>query len=173
MRVKGTVILVLLCAALMAGSCDFMRKVAGRPTSAELQEMVAAREQEKEQTASAEQERLKREQERQYQADSLFAVQTMESIVFNRLSDLNVSVITDLPAKYNVVIGAFSEASNAEKLIAQLKEAGYEASPMRYRSGKTAVLVCSSDSFVELGKSFASLQKEKYCPKDVWVIVKE
>ena len=54
-----------------------------------------------------------------------------------------------------------------------LKEAGYEASPMRYRSGKTAVLACSSDSFVELGKSFASLQKEKYCPKDVWVIVKE
>ena len=173
MRVKGTVILAVILAALMATSCDFMRKVAGRPTSEDLKTMVAAREQEKEQAARAEQERQQRERERQYQADSLLAVQTMEGIVMNRLSELNVNVVTELPAKYNVVIGAFSDASNADNLISQLKAAGYEASPMRYRSGKTAVLACSSDSFVELGKSFASLQKEKYCPKDVWVIVKE
>jgi hypothetical protein len=173
MRVKGTVILAAICAALMVGSCDFFRKVAGRPTSEDLKTMVAAREQEKEQAAIAEKERQQREMERQYQADSLLAVQTLEGIVFNRLSELNVNVITELPAKYNVVVGAFSDASNADNLISRLKAAGYEAAPMRYRSGKTAVLACSSDSFVELGKSFASLQKENYCPKDVWVIVKE
>lgn len=173
MRVKGTVILAILFAALMAGSCDFMRKVAGRPTSEDLKTMAAAREQEKARAAQAEQERLQREAERQYQADSLFAVQTMEGIVMNRLSELNVSVVTELPAKYNVVIGAFSDASNADNLISRLKAAGYEASAMRYRSGKTAVLACSTDSFVELGKSFASLRKETYCPEDVWVIVKE
>ena len=173
MRVKGTVIPVVLCAALMVASCDFMRKVAGRPTSQDLQAMVAAKEQEKEQAERALLERQQRERELQYQADSLLAVQTMEGIVVNRLSDLNVRITTELPAKYNVVLGAFSDATNADKLISQLKEAGYEASAMRYRSGKTAVLACSTDSFVELGKSFASLQKEKYCPKDVWVIVKE
>ena len=163
----------VLIAALMASGCDFMRKVAGRPTSADLEAMVAAREQEEARAAIALQERQRLEKERQYQADSLLAVQTMEGIVMNRLSELNVRVVTDLPAKYNVVLGAFSDASNADKLISRLKEAGYEASPMRYRSGKTAVLACSTDSFVELGKSFASLQKETYCPKDVWVIVKE
>ena len=173
MRVKGTVIPVVLCAALLVSGCDFMRKVAGRPTSGDLRAMMAAKEQEKAQAERALQERQQREKELQYQADSLFAVQTMEGIVVNRLSDLNVRISTELPARYNVVLGAFSEAANADKLIARLKEAGYEASAMRYRSGKTAVLACSTDSFVELGKSFASLRKEQYCPKDVWVIVKE
>ncbi|MBP5795751.1 MAG: SPOR domain-containing protein [Bacteroidales bacterium] len=173
MRVKGTVVLAFLSAALIVSGCDFMRKVAGRPTSADLQAMVAAREQEEARAARALQERQQREKELQYQADSLLAVQTMEGIVMNRLSDLNVRVTTELPAKYNVVLGAFSDASNADNLISRLKEAGYEASAMRYRSGKTAVLACCTDSFVELGKSFASLQKENYCPKDVWVIVKE
>lgn len=173
MRVKGTVVLVFLSAALIVSGCDFMRKVAGRPTSSDLQAMVAAREQEEARAARALQERQQRERELQYQADSLLAVQTMEGIVMNRLSDLNVRVTTELPAKYNVVLGAFSDASNADNLISRLKEAGYEASAMRYRSGKTAVLACCTDSFVELGKSFASLQKENYCPKDVWVIVKE
>ena len=173
MRVKGTVVLVFLSAALIVSGCDFMRKVAGRPTSADLEAMVAAREQEEARAARALQERQQRERELQYQADSLLAVQTMEGIVMNRLSDLNVRVTTELPAKYHVVLGAFSDASNADNLISRLKEAGYEASAMRYRSGKTAVLACCTDSFVELGKSFASLQKENYCPKDVWVIVKE
>lgn len=165
--------MAFLSAALIVSGCDFMRKVAGRPTSADLQAMVAAREQEEARAARALQERQQRERELQYQADSLLAVQTMEGIVMNRLSDLNVRVTTELPAKYNVVLGAFSDASNADNLISRLKEAGYEASAMRYRSGKTAVLACCTDSFVELGKSFASLQKENYCPKDVWVIVKE
>ena len=165
--------MVFLSAALIVSGCDFMRKVAGRPTSADLEAMVAAREQEEARAARALQERQQRERELQYQADSLLAVQTMEGIVMNRLSDLNVRVTTELPAKYNVVLGAFSDASNADNLISRLKEAGYEASAMRYRSGKTAVLACCTDSFVELGKSFASLQKENYCPKDVWVIVKE
>lgn len=165
--------MAFLSAALIVSGCDFMRKVAGRPTSADLQAMVAAREQEEARAARALQERQQREKELQYQADSLLAVQTMEGIVMNRLSDLNVRVTTELPAKYNVVLGAFSDASNADNLISRLKEAGYEASAMRYRSGKTAVLACCTDSFVELGKSFASLQKENYCPKDVWVIVKE
>ena len=165
--------MAFLSAALIVSVCDFMRKVAGRPTSADLQAMVAAREQEEARAARALQERQQREKELQYQADSLLAVQTMEGIVMNRLSDLNVRVTTELPAKYNVVLGAFSDASNADNLISRLKEAGYEASAMRYRSGKTAVLACCTDSFVELGKSFASLQKENYCPKDVWVIVKE
>ncbi|MBO7117861.1 MAG: SPOR domain-containing protein [Bacteroidales bacterium] len=173
MRVKGTVVLAFLSAALIVSGCDFMRKVAGRPTSADLEAMVASREQEEARAARALQERQQRERELQYQADSLLAVQTMEGIVMNRLSDLNVRVTTELPAKYNVVLGAFSDASNADNLISRLKEAGYEASAMRYRSGKTAVLACCTDSFVELGKSFASLQKENYCPKDVWVIVKE
>lgn len=165
--------MVFLSAALIVSGCDFMRKVAGRPTSADLEAMVAAREQEEARAARALQERQQRERELQYQADSLLAVQTMEGIVMNRLSELNVRVVTELPAKYNVVLGAFSDASNADNLISRLKEAGYEASAMRYRSGKTAVLACCTDSFVELGKSFASLQKENYCPKDVWVIVKE
>ena len=176
MRVKGTVIPVILCAAMLVASCDFMRKVAGRPTTEDLQAMAAAKEQEEARAARALQERQQREKELQCQADSLFAVQTLEGIMMNRLSDLfdmNVRITTELPAKYSVVLGAFSDASNADNLISRLKAAGYEASPMRYRSGKTAVLACSTDSFVELGKSFASLQKDNYCPKDVWVIVKE
>ena len=173
MRVRGTVIPVVICACFLVAGCDFMRKVAGRPTSGELQAAVVAKQQEKDRAERELQERQQRERELQYQADSLFAVQTMEGIVMNRLSDLNARFTTDLPARYSVVLGAFSEASNADKLISRLNEDGYSASSMRYRSGKTAVIACSTDSFVELGKSFATLQKDKYFPEDVWVIVKE
>ena len=116
----------------------------------------------------AEQERL-----RAYQADSLAAVQTLSEIDFLKLTELNVRIVSELPARYNVVLGAFSSADNAQNLVSAVKAAGYNASPYQYRNGKTGVVACSSDSFVELGKSFAKLREEKFCPADAWVLVNE
>ena len=165
--------LAFLSALCVAVSCDFMRTVAGRPTSAQLQRMLTEKQESEERARQEEELRAQQERQRVYLADSLAAVQALSEIDFLKLTDLNVRIVSELPAKYNVVLGAFSSADNAQNLVSAVKAAGYAASPYQYRNGKTGVVACSSDSFVELGKSFAKLREEKFCPADAWVLVNE
>ena len=166
-------VLVFLLALCAAVSCDFMRTVAGRPTSAQIGQMLAEKEEREAMARQEEEMRAEQERQRIYLADSLAAVEALSEIDFIKLKDLNVHINTPLPALYNVVLGAFSSAENAEKLVATVKAAGYNASPYQYRNGKTGVVACSSDSFVQLGKSFAKLREEKFCPAEAWVLVNE
>ena len=170
---KALHILALAMALCASVSCDFMRTVAGRPTSAQLQQMQLEK-QEREARAKQEAE-VRAEQERQkaYLADSLLAVQALEGIDFINRSDLNARISSDLPARFNVVLGAFSSADNAQRLVSQVKDAGYDAYAYQYRNGKMGVVACSSDSFVSLGKSFAKLREETFCPDEAWVLVNE
>ncbi|MBP5335508.1 MAG: SPOR domain-containing protein [Bacteroidales bacterium] len=165
--------LAFLSALCVAVSCDFMRTVAGRPTTAQLQRMLTEKQESEERARQEAELRAEQERLRAYQADSLAAVQTLSEIDFLKLTELNVRIVSELPARYNVVLGAFSSADNAQNLVSAVKAAGYNASPYQYRNGKTGVVACSSDSFVELGKSFAKLREEKFCPADAWVLVNE
>ena len=166
-------VLAFILAFCAAVSCDFMRTVAGRPTSAQISDMVAEKEEREARAREEEELRAAQERQRAYLADSLAAVQTLSDITFINLTDLNVHIVTELPARYNVVLGAFSSADNADRLVSEVKSAGYGASPFKYRNGKTGVVACSSDSDVQLGKSFAKLREEKFCPAEAWVLVNE
>lgn len=170
---KALHVLALALALSASVSCDFLRSVAGRPTSAQLQQMVLEKQDNEAKARQEEELRAQQESQRIYLADSLAAVQALEGIDFINRSGLNAKISSELPARFNVVLGAFSSADNAQRLVSEVKAAGYDAASYQYRNGKTGVVACSSDSFVSLGKSFAKLKEEKFCPAEAWVLVNE
>lgn len=172
MKGKGLIILALVAAASAATGCDFMRKVAGRPTSEELQ---ALSDRFAEQTArdaeEARQKQLEEESRLRDQADSIAAVSALSDVIFKNLSELKLEGNGGMTAGYGVVLGAFASPENAAKLIKTVSDAGYRAQELRYSSGVVGVVAGATDSFGELGRTYSSIKSEKFCPKDAWVLV--
>ena len=174
----------VLCASalilLLLGGCDFLRTVAGRPTSSELQAKRAA---------IALQEAAEREaQAREKQVrDSLAAVQKhrLDSAAAEtyfkeaRVSRIGIASLPGLrrdglPQKYCVILAGFSQPQNAERFSATLKEAGYTPVILRYVRGERSVVgIDPTDDPAALRASYEKVRTEKFCPRDAWILVNE
>lgn len=167
---KKIFFIVAIC--LCVTSCDFLRKVAGRPTSEEI--------------AAKYIEICRQEKEHVQRVDSVCAetsrvVDSLETI--DALRKLKGSVIAagrlngteaaSLANRYYVVIGTFSKPENARKIAAEAGKAGYDVTLVKYRSGFTAVALCGSDDIFSINESFGRLKKEKFCPPDIWIMSNE
>jgi cell division septation protein DedD len=75
--------------------------------------------------------------------------------------------------RYTIVIGAFRERSNAQKLAAQAQAAGFPAQLMECKRGMIAVGVCPSDRIARTFEDLTKLRKEAFCPKDSWILLNE
>lgn len=169
---------ILAVAALSVISCDFVRTIAGRPTSAELEIMhmkKMAAEEARHQAVLDSMERVK-----QHMADSLEALDQhlLDSLTQAKGTILNPSKLgglytTKLEAKYCIVVGAFKDRRNAEKKLQQCSEAGYTATIVSFRNGFNAVAICSSDSLDETLKTMKQIRGTKICPKDCWILINE
>ena len=161
-------IIFLLLAAMLLQSCDFVRRLAGRPTAAQVE---AIREQ-----------RYMEEQAR-YQAirDSLEAVQAAKQDTLDKVKSKmvpasklgGVSGSTKLRTKYCIVVGAFRNADNAQRKRRQCDEEGYPANLVRFRNGLIAVAVCPTDSAGKAARELLNLIGTPICPKDGWILVNE
>ena len=175
---KRILYVVLLLSALVLTGCDGFRRLAGRPTSAELAEMRAAVQlrQEAEREAAAYQARIDSlRRVEQAIADSLAVLDSLQQM---RGTILNPSAMgglftTKLDYRYYIVVGAFTMRSNAEALLGRVQKAGYTGTLISFRNGYNAIGVCPTD---HLPTAFASLKKvrtETFCPPDVWILVNE
>ncbi len=173
---KKTLILVLAAVSLV--SCDFVRTIAGRPTSAQLetirQEKIAA-EEARHQAVLDSMERVK-----QHMADSLEALEQhlLDSLTQAKGTILNPSKLggmytTKLDAKYCIVVGAFKERKNAEKKLKACNEAGYTTTIVSFRNGFNAVAVCPSNSLDETLKTLRKMRGTGICPSDGWILINE
>lgn len=169
---------ILALAALSVISCDFVRTIAGRPTSAQLetirQEKIAA-EEARHQAVLDSMERV-----RQHMADSLEALDRhlLDSLTQAKGTILNPSKLgglytTKLEAKYCIVVGAFKERRNAERKLQQCNDAGYTATIVSFRNGFNAVAICPSDSLNETLKTIKQIRGTGICPKDCWILINE
>lgn len=169
---------ILAVAALPVISCDFVRTIAGRPTSAQLetirQEKIAA-EEARHQAVLDSMERV-----RQHMADSLEALELhlLDSLTQAKGTILNPSKLgglytTKLEAKYCIVVGAFKERRNAERKLKQCNDAGYTATIVSFRNGFNAVAICPSDSLNETLKTIKQIRGTGICPKDCWILINE
>lgn len=169
---------------LLLSGCDPLRKLAGRPTSRELEER-------KEAIASAEM------LAHQARMDSLAAIekslsdsiaaldsavraaQTMgKSGLQERGTVLNPAKLgglfgTKLDYRYYVVVGAFAARSNAEKLLSTVQKAGYTGTLISFRNGLVAVGTCQTDNLNYAFKCMDKIKEEPFCPPDVWIMVNE
>lgn len=168
---KRSIIAMLLVSAVLSTGCDMFRRLAGRPTSEEIEARRSA-------IAAA------REAEHQARLDSLHKVekQMADSLaVLDSLKSMNGTMLepaamgglfsAGLDCRYYVIVGSFMDKGNAEFLKNKVEKAGYPATLVNFRNGYTAVGVCPTDSIVAAYESLRKVQAEPFSPEDVWILV--
>lgn len=166
---------VLVIAAVFALSgCDFLRSLAGRPTSEEIEniriEILKAEE-------AALQARLDslRNAELKIRQDSLDALDSIRQIGGSVLNPAEYGGLftTKLEARYYVIIGSFRNRRNAEDLLNTAKEKGYRPALISFRSGYNAVGVNPVNRLTDALEELKKVKQEPFCPSDAWVLVNE
>lgn len=163
---KKSVFVCLVLLVLSVSGCDMFRRMAGRPTSEELElkRMEIARRQK-------EIELMKIDQKKQ--ADSLAVLDSLRRMcgaVLN-VSELGGVYTTALDSRYYVVVGAFRKQGNADALISRVSDAGYLPVSISFRNGLNAVAVAPSDRVSDALLSLKAVKREDFCPEDVWILV--
>ena len=169
---------ILLCATVSAvllplGGCDMFRRLAGRPTAGELEQMRI--------------EKLRAEEARcRHLIDSLSAVKKekedsiaiLDSIAQMKGTILNPSDIgglftTRLDSRYYIVVGSFRNRHNAETLLSEVKDRGYSPILISFRNGFNAIAISPSNNLQDAFASLKAVRQEPFCPEDVWILVNE
>lgn len=157
--------------------CDFFRKLAGRPTTAMIeqkrQEMVAD-------IGSKAREKAVQDSlviVARNKADSVAAcMYIMENGIRIYTSAGLGGIVQDevtegRGGRYRVIVGSFKEISNAEKKMAQVEQAGdFGTHFIRMRNGMIAVAACPVDQIQNALAGFRELQRIGACPEDAWIL---
>lgn len=176
---KKTYILLAMVVMFTVTGCDFFRKLAGRPTSEEIeikrQEMVAdlkakaVREKEVQDSLVLAAKRV---------ADSLAAVSSLEESNVRVHSDSSLGGIAgdgasemEVKADYRVIVGSFKDQGNADKMVAKVAAAGnFNPHQVKMRNGMIAVAACPSDRIQEVLSGMDEMKKCGVCPADAWIL---
>ena len=174
---KKSLVLVLALSAIVISGCDFVRKIAGRPSAKEVEAIRVERVKQEEARHQARLDSMKRIQ--QQIADSL----ATEQYLLDSLSQSKGTVMTpsslggigvsNLEYKYYIVVGAFREPTNALRKKTQCDDAGFTAKIINFRNGLNAVAVCPSNSIAETIKNIKSVRGKSFCPTDGWILVNQ
>lgn len=171
---------LLLVVMFVVTGCDFFRMVAGRPTSKDIEkkriEIIKAEE-------AALQARLDSiaAVEAELQKAALDSIDALAFIAENRVTLHEASrlggvlkdELTDDTSgtRYRVILGSFKDRGNAEKLMAQVAEAGdFWAHTIVLRSGMIAVAACPSDRIQNAVWGLKELRTHDVCPADAWIL---
>lgn len=171
---KKVIRILLIFSILCLSSCDFLRKVAGRPTEADLE-------------AKAERIELRRQQVR----DSIIAAQ--EAALALRIQDsLETAAAThsldslgvklssvfrfgepqeELEYKYNLIIGVFRNKSIADAKYKVASDWGFSPFLIPFNGGVNALCLCGSDALKDIVNAYAGGRTAGVCPRDAWVYV--
>lgn len=172
---KKSCIFLIVLAVLSLTGCDFMRKLAGRPTSEDVEmkriEILRAEE-------AALQARLDslRKVEETMIRDSLNALDSIRQIGGSILNPASLGGLfaTKLEARYYIILGSFRARANAESLFNVAKDAGYKPALISFgKGGLIAVGVCPVNRLPDAYTALTEVRKEKFCPDDVWILVNE
>ena len=174
---KKTLILLAVLLLSVTG-CDFIRTLAGRPTSAQVEtirkEKIAAEEARHQAVLDS------MEQAKQALADSMARLEAhlLDSLSQAKGTVLNPSKLgglftTKLDTKYCIVVGAFRNRAYAERKLKACDAAGYTATIISFRNGLLAVSVCPSDDLNQTLKTLKRLRGTDVCPEDGWILVND
>jgi len=159
------VLLLATSAVICLCSCDFLRTIAGRPSSGQLEQLRQSERQKMEELSALR------------TADSLrqAAIDAHDAFVAEGIKIKKASENPNLSGRtfqkgLHLAMGAFSLASNAHKLEAELRSCGYEASLIAYNNGFFLVAAIPSSNYAELREKYLKIRNEKFCPKDAWIL---
>ena len=172
-RMKKIMIVLMGLSLFAVTGCDFFRQLAGRPTSADIEakrlEILIA----EQQATQARLDSLMKQQ--QIAKDSLAALDSIAQYGGTILNPAKLGGLfaTRLEARYYVIVGAFRVRANAENLLLKAKNAGYEPALISFNTGLIAVGLCPCSNIVDAKDALKKVKTEKFCPKDVWVLLNE
>jgi len=167
MNKLSRVFLLLLAMSLLSG-CDLFRKMAGRPTSDQIEaKRIYIEQQEKGHRNRLDSLKLMQRQI----SDSLEILDSIRSIRSSvvQARQLSDDVRESLGRRYYVVIGTFGNADNATKCLESAEKAGYSGVKIKYLNGFTAVGVCPSDELQSAYSSLRTIREGGLC-KDAWIL---
>lgn len=172
---KKTLILAVMLLSVVS-SCDFVRTLAGRPTSARLEEMREERMRAEEARHQAVLDSMERAEKALAEALAAREQELLDSLTQAHGTVLNPSRLgglytTKLESKYYIVVGAFRNRTYAERKFTQCNEAGYTATIISFRNGLLAVSVCPSDNLEETLRTLKKLRGTEVCPEDGWILM--
>lgn len=176
MKNKILVISAFLLTVLSMCGCDLFRSMAGRPTSSEIDDMRAAliARVESEQARLDSLERVRREAEEAARiAAATDSLEAMKGMLRKPSSLGGLASGMEPSSKYYIIVGSYLDKANARKYGEKLTNDGYPAEAVSFRNGFTAVGVCPTDDPSELLASLRNVRKERFCPREVWVLVNE
>lgn len=168
-------ILCALAVMMTVSGCDFLRMLAGRPTSEEIEErrLEILRAEEAELQARLD---SLRNVEIKMHIDSLNALDSIRQLGGSILNPARLGGLfaTKLEARYYIILGSFRTRSNAEALFNVAKEAGYKPALINFgKGGLIAVGVSPVNKLPDALDALSKVRNEKFCPQDVWILVNE
>ena len=168
-------IIALIALMLILSGCDFMRRLAGRPTSEDIEykrvELLRA----EEAALQARLDSLRQVEEKMLQ-DSLNALDSIRQLGGSILNPASLGGLfaTKLESRYYIILGSFRARSNAEGLFKVAKDAGYKPALITFgKGGLIAVGVSPVNRLQDAMTALTEVKKEKFCPSDVWILVNE
>lgn len=166
----------LLIILTICTGCDAFRILAGRPTSRDIEDKKAeiawAKYVEKQRAADS------LALEETVRIDTLAveeqpAAENVDMSKVRRSSSLGGLSTTALSCRYYVIVGAFKEMANAEKMTADVAQAGYPGTIISFRNGLNAVGLCQTNDRNAAFDSLDKLKKESFCPADAWILAND
>ena len=163
---------LLLLASLCVSGCDFMRTLAGRPTSADLENK---RQQIEAAAAAATAAAAARDTvvtPAPVLLDSLSAIDSLRAMGCSMIGKSRLGGSKEaLPHAYYIVIGSFQSVVNAGRQEKKASEAGFETVIIAFRNGLYATAVSPSDTPAGIYENYKALRRNAFCPKDAWILV--
>ncbi len=171
---RKSVLLLMSIMLVSLSGCDFLRAVAGRPSSKDIEAKRIAIIKAEEVALQHRIDSIRMAQEKVV-ADSLAALDTLKSlgVVINGPSRVGGISGTELDFRYYIIVGAFRESSNARKLFDLASENAYNPVLISCRSGMAVVGLAPSNRIASVWESYEKLLEEPFCPKEAWVLVNE
>lgn len=172
MRKTLVILAILLPVVLLVSGCDFFRKLAGRPTSVQIEAMAEAIEREEADKAAEQARQDSIARAVKYSADSLAAADSLRKVVIVKSTYRGGGEASPRP-RYTIMMATFSGKTNAQKYIDYLAANGYLGTMIPFRNAQTGVGVCGTDDIVELNREFQRLKRQSFCPKGIWILETE
>ncbi len=170
---KSVILLMSLMLVSLTG-CDFLRAVAGRPTSRDIEEKRMAIIKAEEAALQHQLDSIRMAEEKVV-TDSLAALDTLKAwgVTMDGTDRIGGGSGTELDYKYYIIVGAFRESVNARKLFTTASERGYDPVLVSCRNGMVAVGISPSDRIAVVAETYDRLRQESFCPKEAWILVNE
>lgn len=163
---------MLMVTLTVVTGCDFFRKLAGRPTTEDIENRRVAIMRAEESARQARQDSIKREHQKIVDSLAVMDSLKLQKCIMHDTSALG-GLQSPVDARYYIIVGSFRSRANAEALMNMEAVRKYSPVMVTFNTGLIAVGVAPSDLITAVYSSLSQLRAEKFCPADVWILVNE